>query len=53
MKDYDFSAIRKLVEVAFDDDALSVFCFDNFPEVKAQFTSGQNKAARVLLLVEY
>lgn len=50
---YNFAEIRKLVEAALDSDALEVFCFDNFPAVYDQFTDGQTKGLRVLLLLKY
>lgn len=48
-----FSAIRKLVDSAFDDEELYLFCFDHFQEVRKNYTSGQTKNARALMLVDY
>ncbi len=50
---YDWIAIRKLLEAAFDDEALSAFCFDYYRDVYDQFTVGQTKGARVRLLIDY
>ena len=53
MKTYNYATIRELINAAFDDDELQIFCHDHFQEVKNQFTTGQNKGHRVLLLSEY
>ncbi|MCP4352753.1 MAG: hypothetical protein GY795_45445 [Desulfobacterales bacterium] len=52
MHDYNYAVIRELVEEAFGDD-LQSFCFDHFNKVKEQFTTGQNKSERVILLVDH
>ncbi len=53
MESYDFAAIRRMLEEAFNDDEFQQFCFDYFPKVKNKFTSGQTFGARVIELVDY
>ena len=45
--------LRELLDTAFTDDDLRNFCFDHFPEVEREFTSGQTKAQRVRELILY
>ena len=47
------AAIRQLVHVAFSAEEFDAFCFDFFPAVKAEFTTGQSQSSRVGMLVEY
>lgn len=47
------AAIRELVDAAFNDEDLDMFCFDHFPEVRKNFAAGQTKGARVVMLVDY
>jgi formylglycine-generating enzyme required for sulfatase activity len=50
---FDLPAIRRLILRAFGDEELRTFCHDYFPDVYEQFTSGQTKGDRTLLLFEY
>ncbi len=50
---YNISALRKLLEVAFSDEDLQNFCYDNFHPVYEQFTAGQFKGARIRFLIDY
>lgn len=50
---YNYSEIRKLVEAAFSDEDLQIFCSDYFPDVAEQFTTGQTKRDRVQKLIDY
>jgi Effector-associated domain 7/Trypsin-like peptidase domain len=47
------AVLRELLDIAFTDDDLRNFCFDHFPEVEREFTSGQTKAQRVRELILY
>lgn len=53
MQNYNYPAIRKLVEAAFDDEDLQIFCYDHFSDVAEMFTTGQTKRARVQMLIDY
>lgn len=53
MQKYNYAVIRELVGAAFDDESLSVFCHDRFEAVYEQFTSGQTKGQRILILVDH
>ncbi len=53
MQNYNYAAIRKLVEAALDDEDLQIFCYDHFSNVAEQFTTGQTKRARVQMLIDY
>ncbi|MCP4345378.1 MAG: hypothetical protein GY795_07610 [Desulfobacterales bacterium] len=53
MQNYNYAAIRKLVEAAFDDEDLQIFCHDHFSDVAEQFTTGQTKRARVQMLIDF
>lgn len=51
---YNDAAIRKLIGAAFvTDEELHVFCSDHYPEVYENFTQGQTKTDRVLMLISY
>jgi Effector-associated domain 7/Trypsin-like peptidase domain len=47
------AVLRELLDTAFAEDDLRNFCFDYFPEVESEFTSGQTKAQRVRALILY
>ncbi len=49
----DPSTVRNLVESALGDEELNVLCHDHFPEVFKQFTTGQSREYKILLLVEF
>jgi hypothetical protein len=53
MTAYNISEIRKLVASALDDSALQDVCFDQFRPVYDNFTSGQDRSARIRKLVEH
>ncbi len=53
MENYNYAVIRELVEAAFDDEGLAIFCYDNFNDVAEQFTAGQTRKARIQLLIDY
>ncbi|MCP4344678.1 MAG: TIR domain-containing protein [Desulfobacterales bacterium] len=53
MQNYNYTAIRKLVEAAFDDEDLQIFCYDRFSNVAEQFTTGQTKRASVQMLIDH
>ncbi|MDM8554925.1 TIR domain-containing protein [Desulfococcaceae bacterium HSG7] len=46
-------ALRELISAALDAEGLDFFCYDHFRPVKNQFTAGQNKTARIQILMEY
>jgi nucleoside phosphorylase len=50
---YNLAAVIDLVETAFTDEDLNTFCLAHFRRVYAQFAAGQQKGARVRLLVEF
>ncbi|MCP4345374.1 MAG: ATP-binding protein [Desulfobacterales bacterium] len=53
MQNYNYAVIRKLVEAAFNDEDLQIFCYDHFSSVAEQFTTGQTKRARDQMLIDY
>jgi predicted ATPase with chaperone activity len=50
---YNFSAICKLVNVALPGDALTTFCYTNFPAVYQKFTSETPRLWKIQLLIDY
>ena len=50
---YKLKNIRQLLSTAFDDETLSVFTMDNFPNVQSHYTSGQSKLQKITLLIDY
>jgi hypothetical protein len=50
---YNLAVIREMVSAAYSGDALSTLAHDHFRAVYEEFTSGQTKSARVLMLVDY
>ncbi len=50
---YNYATIRKLVEAAFDDEDLQIFCDDHFSNVAEQFATGQTKKAKVQMLIDH
>jgi hypothetical protein len=51
--DWNRGEIRKLVSEALSDSDLQNLCFDHFEAVYEEFTSGQDKGSRILILVQY
>lgn len=51
--EYNASAIRKLLETAFNDEEFGIFCYDHFPSVYKKFSVGMTFPHKVHLLVEY
>jgi hypothetical protein len=51
--DWNRGEIRKLVSEALSDSDLQNLCFDHFEAVYDEFTSGQNRSSRILILVNY
>ena len=47
------AVFRELVDAAFSNESLRIFCSDNFSEVYNNFTSEQSKSDRVLALIDY
>ena len=45
--------IRRFLMQFFDDDELTELCFDYFPEVNQEFTTGMAKGRKVQLLIAY
>jgi hypothetical protein len=45
--------IRRFIMDIFSDEELTTFCFDNFPEVQDNFTSGMTKGDKTLRLLDY
>jgi len=50
---YNLTAIRQLIIEAFDDEELTIFCYDHFSEVIERFGTGMSKSAKALHLVTY
>jgi hypothetical protein len=46
-------ALRRLLLDAFDDTELAALCFDHFPEVHRELTSGMSKGQMVQRLLEH
>lgn len=53
MSDYNPGRIRKLLKDAFSDEEFVIFCYDNFREVRDQFSAGMTASAKIQLLIEY
>ncbi len=53
MQNYNYSGIRELVEAAFSDESLQIFCYDYFHDVTELFGTGQSKKACVHKLIEH
>jgi hypothetical protein len=47
------ATIRRLLTAAFDDEMLTVFCFDHFRPVYESFGSGMSKGEKVQRLLDY
>lgn len=45
--------IRTKLDMAFDDSALSAFCFDYFPKVYDRFSRGMGKDDKITYLLDY
>ncbi len=45
--------LRHFIMDVFNDEELITFCFDHFPEVQNNFTSGMSKGDKVLHLLDY
>lgn len=50
---YNLTAIRKLIVEAFDDEELTVFCYDHFSTVLERFGADMSKSAKALILVNH
>ncbi|HZI85527.1 MAG TPA: hypothetical protein VFD48_01750 [Pyrinomonadaceae bacterium] len=50
---YNRAILRELVMACFDGAELTIFCSDHFGEVYSNFTDGQDKADRVLKLLDH
>jgi len=50
---HDIAAIRKLLTEAFNDDDMKALCFDHFPEVFQQFTTGMTRGQMIQLLLDH
>lgn len=52
--EYNTATIRKLLKASFtDDDELTIFCADHFPEVEAKFNSGMSRIKKIHLLIQH
>ncbi len=49
---YNIMKINKMLEAAFSDEMLNEFCSWYFPEIQNNFTVGQNKKQRIMLLID-
>jgi nucleoside phosphorylase len=50
---YDLAALRELLNVAFSDEELMSLCFDRFPEVYNNFSTGMSKGQKIQQLLDY
>lgn len=50
---YNVVNIRKLLVTAFNDEALSIFCYDHFRPVYDSFGAGMGKTQKIQLLIEH
>jgi hypothetical protein len=53
VKEISTAAIRNLLTAAFNDDDLTILCFDHFRPVYEQFSAGMTKSQKIQLLIEY
>lgn len=53
MSNYNPGRIRKLLKDAFSEEEFVIFCYDNFREVREQFSAGMTASAKIQLLIEY
>lgn len=51
--DYSPADIRTFLTDAFSDEEIEIFCFDNFPWVQNEFSSGMSKNEKIRRLIEY
>lgn len=51
--EYDTAAVRELLLAAFSDEELTTFCYDYFPAVYGQFSTGMSRPQKVQRLVEH
>jgi hypothetical protein len=51
--DFDTGAIRRFIREGFSDEELNHLCFDYFPDVYNDFTSGLTKGQKVQMLLEH
>ena len=49
----DTAIVRELVDQAFSDEELGIFCYNHFREVYDQFGTGMSKTAKIQRLIEY
>jgi hypothetical protein len=50
---FNTAAIRDLLAAAFSDEELTTLCFDHFPSVYEEFSSGMSKPQKIHHLVEH
>lgn len=50
---WNTSAIRDLLNAAFDDESLTYLCYDFFPEVHQTFGGGMTKGQKIQQLLDY
>lgn len=50
---FDTAALRRLLTEAFDDETLTTFVFDNFPEVYHDYSRGLSKGEKIQRLIQY
>lgn len=51
MPSYDRQPLRRFIQDSFSDEELGNFCFDYFPQVYNEFTTGMPKSQKVRMLV--
>jgi hypothetical protein len=51
--EYNLGKVRALIADAFDDEELTLFCYDHFREVTDRFSSGMGKSTKLFHLIEY
>lgn len=52
MPSHDRQKLRRFIQNVFNDEELGNFCFDYFPQVYNEFTTGMPKSQKVRMLVE-
>lgn len=52
-KGVNTAVLRELIKVAFSDEELNVFCYDNYRDVYHDFSIGMSKTAKIQRLIEY
>jgi hypothetical protein len=53
MDNYPLAEIRHFINELYSDEEIEILCFDHFPEVYSNFTSGLTKVQKILRLLSF